>query len=270
MKLNLTILTAVIVPILYFTPIASEPYTTCLPEQLKCIENAIKAGESIDFNKRTPQGKDSFIYAMEADHNSFLETIIAYGFMPNEPIFNGSSYLHYAVSLNNKYAVDLLLRNGADPNLTDRNGETALDLALATNNEPIIKLLENHGGRSLKNRNSLTISLYLIYILLSLAVTIWVARTLSKNGYVFLIDAFKDEELAKSVNHLLVVGFYLINIGYISMALKIGLRPKDIVEAIEILSEKIGIVIILLGLMHFFNLYLFGRLRKRTLSKSIS
>ena len=67
------------------------------------------------------------------------------------------------------------------------------------------------------------ISTYLIYLAISIALTIWVARTLHKNGRVFLVDVFHgNEALADSVNHLLVVGFYLINFGYVSLALKLG------------------------------------------------
>nr|HNH83010.1 hypothetical protein [Acidobacteriota bacterium] len=63
---------------------------------------------------------------------------------------------------------------------------------------------------------------YLTYLVLSIILTIWVAQTLHKNGRVFLVDVFHGNiELADSVNHLLVVGFYLINLGYISLALKL-------------------------------------------------
>jgi hypothetical protein len=58
---------------------------------------------------------------------------------------------------------------------------------------------------------------YGAYILISVLLTIWVARTLHKNGRVFLVEVFGgDEALADSVNHLLVVGFYLINFGYVT------------------------------------------------------
>src|SRR6185295_15719152 len=67
------------------------------------------------------------------------------------------------------------------------------------------------------------ISTYLIYLAISVALTIWVARTLHKNGRVFLVDVFHgNDALADSVNHLLVVGFYLINFGYVTLALKLG------------------------------------------------
>jgi len=112
---------------------------------------------------------------------------------------------------------------------------------------------------------TIPISTYLIYLGISIALTIWVARTLHKNGRVFLVDVFHgNEALADSVNHLLVVGFYLINFGYVSMALKLGYVINNAQEGIEALSVKIGMVLIVLGGMHFFNLFVFSRMRRRT------
>src|SRR5215218_2280821 len=109
------------------------------------------------------------------------------------------------------------------------------------------------------------ISTYLIYLALSIALTVWVAHTLHKNGRIFLIDVFHgNDALADSVNHLLVVGFYLINFGYVSLALKLGYDITNTQEGIEALSVKIGMVLIVLGGMHFFNLFVFSRMRRRT------
>lgn len=105
---------------------------------------------------------------------------------------------------------------------------------------------------------------YLIYMAISIALTVWVARTLHKNGRVFLVDVFHgNEALADSVNHLLVVGFYLINLGYVSMALKLGYAVETAQAGIEALSVKVGWVLIVLGGMHFFNLFIFSRMRRR-------
>jgi len=110
---------------------------------------------------------------------------------------------------------------------------------------------------------------YGIYLALSVAITIWVARTLFKNGRVFLVDSFVgNETLADSVNQLLVVGFYLINIGYVSLALKYGTRPDSLDTLIEGLSTKVGVVMLVLGAMHFFNLFVFSRMRRRALLRS--
>ena len=105
---------------------------------------------------------------------------------------------------------------------------------------------------------------YFVYLAISLTVTVWVARTLHQRGRVFLIDAFHGQtELADSVNHLLVVGFYLINVGYVAFALKTGENPMSLRQAIELVSDKLGLVLLVLGLMHFFNLYVFSRIRRR-------
>ncbi len=101
---------------------------------------------------------------------------------------------------------------------------------------------------------------YLVYLVLSIAMTIWVAHTLSSNGEVFLIKCFgQDEVLAKSTNHLLVVGFYLINIGFIGMRLD-GWNSAEAIEAmIPYIGSKIGISVLILGAMHFFNMMMIAR-----------
>jgi hypothetical protein len=111
--------------------------------------------------------------------------------------------------------------------------------------------------------NSIIVTTYLTYLFISVALTIWVARTLHKRGAIFLIDAFHgNAELADSVNHLLVVGFYLINIGFVSLALKTADVINTSRAAIELLSDKMGMVLLILGGMHFFNLYVFSRIRR--------
>ncbi len=102
---------------------------------------------------------------------------------------------------------------------------------------------------------------YLAYILFSVALTIWVARTLHRNGRIFLVDAFGGKPLADSVNHLLVVGFYLINFAYMTLALKSDDKPADLQGIIETLSLKIGGVLLILGVMHFLNLLVFSKMR---------
>jgi hypothetical protein len=107
---------------------------------------------------------------------------------------------------------------------------------------------------------------YLSYFIISVSLTVWVARTLFKNGRVFLVDSFLgNEPLANSVNRLLVVGFYLINFGYVALALKSADKPTDLQGVLDTLSSKIGWVLLILGAMHFFNLLIFSKMRKRAL-----
>lgn len=107
---------------------------------------------------------------------------------------------------------------------------------------------------------------YFSYLAISIAVTIWVARTLHRGGRVFLIDAFHgNTQLADSVNQLLVVGFYLINTGYIALALKTPAPLTDLRQVIELESSKIGVVLLILGAMHFFNLFVLAKMRRHNM-----
>lgn len=112
----------------------------------------------------------------------------------------------------------------------------------------------------------LTLLAYLLYAVVSVGVTVWVARTLSANGRVFLVDVFAgNERLADSVNHLLVVGFYLINLGFVSLVLMTGGELTTMREVVELLSRKLGLVLLILGLLHLFNIFVFGRVRRSAL-----
>ena len=104
---------------------------------------------------------------------------------------------------------------------------------------------------------------YAVYVLVSIGMTVWVAHTLSTNGEVFLVECFgHDGVLARSTNHLLVVGFYLVNIGFILLALQFGATPETLPQAIRFVATKVGLAVMVLGGMHFFNMHAiakFGR-----------
>ncbi|GEM_PF-403042 len=110
--------------------------------------------------------------------------------------------------------------------------------------------------------------MYLAYLLFSAALTAWVAGTLFRNGRVFLDDALHDERLARSVNHLLVVGFYLLNLGYAAVAIRVSSPVTTAADAVETLSVKIGLVLLVLGAVHLFNLYVLSRFRRRRMLES--
>jgi hypothetical protein len=108
---------------------------------------------------------------------------------------------------------------------------------------------------------------YFIYLPIALGLTYFVARTLFKNGKVFMLDIFKgQEEIANATNMLFKVGFYLLNLGYALLILKISSYDfnETYQNLIEVLSQKIGGFTIYLGIMLFFNLFLFFRGRKKS------
>ncbi len=109
-----------------------------------------------------------------------------------------------------------------------------------------------------------TVVTYGLYLLIALPLTWWVARNLFHNGRVFLVDCFHgNERLADSVNRLLVMGFYLVNFGFVALHLRLAGDVVAVRGVFEALSGKLGVVLLVLGVMHFFNLYVFTKLRKR-------
>ena len=113
------------------------------------------------------------------------------------------------------------------------------------------------------NPTSYLVPVYVAYAVIAVALTVWLARTLFKNGSVFLDDVFADNKpLAQAVNRLLVVGFYLLNLGYACLLLKAE-GSANAVEAIETLATKLGFLLLSLGVIHFGNLFLFHRIRRR-------
>lgn len=107
------------------------------------------------------------------------------------------------------------------------------------------------------------LSTYAAYLAISITMTFWVARTLFTHGRAFLVDAFRGREaLADSVNHLLVVGFYLLNLGYVTLNLKTHIAVDTPAEALEVLSSKVGWVMLILGLIHLGNLLAITKIRR--------
>lgn len=107
---------------------------------------------------------------------------------------------------------------------------------------------------------------YVLYLLITVPLTVFVARTLYRNGRLFLHDVFKgNDALAEAVNHLLVVGFYLLNLGYVSLFLKTGRQVRGAEQLFEVLSNRVGIVALVLGGVHLANVWVFNSFRRRAL-----
>ena len=110
---------------------------------------------------------------------------------------------------------------------------------------------------------------YAAYLAASGVVTVFVGRTLHRHGRPFLIDVFVGQErVADAVNHLLLVGFYVTNLAFVTLTLRSGLTPAGLLAAAELLSGKVGVVLLTLGVMHFFNLAALTAVRRRAVQPS--
>ena len=110
---------------------------------------------------------------------------------------------------------------------------------------------------------SLTVIMYLIYLPVIVLLTWYVAHILFRSGKVFMLEIFRGkEDIAMSTNRLFKTGFYLLNIGFGLVIMETYHGMESSRQVFEILSTKIGGFSIYLGVMLFFNMYLFFRGRR--------
>jgi hypothetical protein len=109
--------------------------------------------------------------------------------------------------------------------------------------------------------NGYLIGVYMVYAGVAVGLTGWLARTLSRNGAVFLHDVFKDRPgLADAVNRLLVVGFYMLNLGYGFYILRAG-GGLDALSSVQYLINRLAVLLVSLAVIHFINVAVFWRIR---------
>jgi len=110
---------------------------------------------------------------------------------------------------------------------------------------------------------------YAVYLPIALFLTYYVSRTLFRNSKVYMLDIFKGRaEIATATNKLFETGFYLLNLGWALMILKIS-YVENYQSLIEALSYKIGGFSIYLGVMLFLNLYFFFRGKRKAAEKNV-
>ena len=109
--------------------------------------------------------------------------------------------------------------------------------------------------------NDNIVLVYSLYVAVAVGLTIWLARALFRNGTVFLEDVFEGQEgLAASVNHLLVTGFYMLNLGYALYILRAS-RGMDAFAATQFLINRLAVLLVSLAAIHFVNVFVFWRIR---------
>jgi hypothetical protein len=114
----------------------------------------------------------------------------------------------------------------------------------------------------------LRLVLYAAYIVASVAMTVWVGRSLHRNGRGFLIDVMRDDNLADSINHLLLVGFYLVNLGAAALLINLAGDPGTAADVVKIWLTQMGLVLLTLGGMHFANLFVLHRIRRSSQARN--
>jgi hypothetical protein len=106
---------------------------------------------------------------------------------------------------------------------------------------------------------------YVAYLAISVALTVFVGSALSRSGRVFLRDVFGEQTgPADAASRLIVVGFYLLTLGFITLTMRMSGEIGSVRQAIQVLSVKIGEVLLVLGALYLANIGFLARIRRRT------
>lgn len=102
----------------------------------------------------------------------------------------------------------------------------------------------------------------LVYLVVSVGLTVRAAWTLHRTGSKFLMEAFHgDREIADSVNHLLVVSFSLMMAGYLAMTVMFFKSYANLADIVPYDLAHFGGLLMFLGFTLFLHVYVLSRMR---------
>lgn len=104
---------------------------------------------------------------------------------------------------------------------------------------------------------------YSVYLSISIFITVFVGYKCYKTGEIYLFYIIKDTQTCSAINIILLVSYYLVNIGYIAFTISDGEIINSLLQTIEILISKISIILIILSILHYFNLLTIYKFRKQ-------
>ena len=111
---------------------------------------------------------------------------------------------------------------------------------------------------------------YLLYLLISTGLTVLVGTGLARSGRAFLLDVFGgNDTLARAVSRLLVLGFYLLSLGFVTLTMRTGGDVANARSGLQLLSVKIGEVLLVLGVLPLVTLAALARTRRRSQAKGV-
>ncbi|MEO8252849.1 MAG: hypothetical protein ABI554_00580 [Flavobacterium sp.] len=105
---------------------------------------------------------------------------------------------------------------------------------------------------------------YLVYLSITFFIILKVGRLCYKNGNIFVSELIPNhEDLCRKINQILLLGYYLLNLGYCAMTLISWNKINSTVQLIEVISFKSAIIICLISAMHYINISILTKYIKK-------
>ena len=107
---------------------------------------------------------------------------------------------------------------------------------------------------------------YCIYGIITVFITVFVGKQFHNNGYYYIISIFEAEKISNAINNLLLIGYYLVNIGFAIYKISDWQKLYNIKDLIENLSSNIAFIVILLAILNFVNIAVLSIFRKQSIN----
>jgi hypothetical protein len=108
-----------------------------------------------------------------------------------------------------------------------------------------------------------TVGTYVLYLLISVTLTVVVGAGMARSGRAFLLDVFGgNDALARAVSRLIVLGFYLLSLGFVTLTMRAGGQVTSATAGLQLLSVKVGEVLLVLGALHLLTMAVLLRARR--------
>jgi hypothetical protein len=105
---------------------------------------------------------------------------------------------------------------------------------------------------------------YLIYLSLTSVIIIKVGKLCYDNGNIFVSQLIPNHEaLCLQTNKMLLIGYYLLNLGYCAITIISWEKIQTSNQLIEIIATKSAIIILTIGFMHYINIILLTKYIKK-------
>ena len=107
---------------------------------------------------------------------------------------------------------------------------------------------------------------YLTYLPIIGFITIYVGKLCHTHGLIFVKQAIADESTAIAVNNMLLLGYYLVNLGYAIIGLSQWEFITNWADLISIVAQELSYIILILSGLHYFNIFTLLLIRKLKLN----
>jgi hypothetical protein len=101
------------------------------------------------------------------------------------------------------------------------------------------------------------VSAYIVYLIMTIFMIVFVGRLFYRNGHVFILSLMKDDSATTDhLNNILLVAYYLFNIGYAFMKLRFWQKVGNLEMLISSIANNMSVLIFILATTHYMNMLL--------------